>query len=141
MVKACLRAEHQQERGAAWGARREGARQGRGDLLVHHGVPIAVEDDDRVGCREIDPDASSLGAEQEHKLRRAWGTETVDSLLPLDALDVSIDALVLELAIPEHIFDHVEDAGHLREDEYAVAVPLELGQKFVEECEFGRRFN
>ena len=103
-------------------------------------VPIGVVDDARVGCRQVDPQATGAGADQEqHGL--LVGEKPLDFGLPIVKLGPSV-----QLAVPEPLHyktfgNEVKDSGELAEDEHFVAATGELFQKLMENLHFATTVN
>mmetsp|Transcript_8505 Transcript_8505/g.28977 ORF Transcript_8505/g.28977 Transcript_8505/m.28977 type:complete len:798 (+) Transcript_8505:345-2738(+) len=90
-------------------------------LEVRLGVPVRVVEDHRVRRLEVDAEAPGARGEEEDKLVRALLVEGVDGVLALLAARVAVDAAVGELLGVAVVLEDVQHAGHLGEDEHAVA--------------------
>ena len=101
-------------------------------------IPVRVVDDDGVGGGQVDAEAARARTQQEGEAVRVGLGVAIDGLLAQFAADATIDALVREAHLYEVVFEDVEDADHLREDEHLVAARLQLGQQLVDEHELAR---
>ena len=57
-------------------------------------IPVAIENDDRVGCFQIDSETSRSSREDESKIGRARGVEVFNRLAPHFRRNSAIQALI-----------------------------------------------
>eukprot|EP00964_Phaeocystis_antarctica_P086870 scaffold55055_cov60-Phaeocystis_antarctica.AAC.1 len=110
-------------------------------LQVRVRVPVAVEDDARVGRHQVDAEAARARREQEDVDGRV-GVEVVHRLHAVGRGDAAVEPPELPCPPREVVLEDVEHARHLREDEHlVVALPLELRQDAVEQLHLARRLH
>mmetsp|Transcript_34656 Transcript_34656/g.115829 ORF Transcript_34656/g.115829 Transcript_34656/m.115829 type:complete len:237 (+) Transcript_34656:433-1143(+) len=107
-------------------------------LQVHLRVPVAVEQDHRVGGGEVDPEPARARREEENERVRVGAAEAVDGGLAKVAADRPVEPLVRVAPLEQVVREDVEHAHHLRKDEHAVPLAPQLGQKLVEEHALAR---
>ena len=91
-------------------------------LQILLGIPIRVKDDDCVGGREIDPQASSPRTQQE-KLEFLIGIELFDLLLSFILRHSAINTTAIpSMDLCSPILDDVQHCRKLREDQDLVVV-------------------
>mmetsp|Transcript_3158 Transcript_3158/g.7492 ORF Transcript_3158/g.7492 Transcript_3158/m.7492 type:complete len:407 (+) Transcript_3158:1050-2270(+) len=76
-------------------------------------VPIGVEDDARVRCGQVDPQAARARGEEEDECVRAGLAEAIDRRLPQVAAYRTVKPLVRVAALAEVVGEHVEHLHHL----------------------------
>mmetsp|Transcript_39745 Transcript_39745/g.128644 ORF Transcript_39745/g.128644 Transcript_39745/m.128644 type:complete len:201 (-) Transcript_39745:581-1183(-) len=105
-------------------------------LQVGLRVPVAVVDDDRVGRLQVNAEPARARGEEEEEAVRVGLVEGVNHLLPLRPARRSVDAAIVKailVPVGAVVLEDVEHARHLREEEHAVASPLEPAEQLVEE--------
>mmetsp|Transcript_8503 Transcript_8503/g.28955 ORF Transcript_8503/g.28955 Transcript_8503/m.28955 type:complete len:795 (+) Transcript_8503:410-2794(+) len=90
-------------------------------LKVHLGVPVRVVEDHRVRRGQVDAEPPGAGGEEEDELGGARRVEGLHGLVTRVAARAPVDAAVLVLAPKAVVLEDVQHAGHLGEDEHAVA--------------------
>eukprot|EP00960_Hanusia_phi_P069150 767012-Hanusia_phi.AAC.11 len=101
-------------------------------------VPVAVEDDDCVGCRQVDPHPSRLGADEKYEAVTPLLVVAIDRALSHVPADPAVDALKGEVPCPHVLLEHVEHADELAEDQDTMVLRAQLGEDLVEEDHLAR---
>ena len=104
-------------------------------MQIHLWIPIAVVQNDNVGRRQIDAKAAGARRQHEQELFAARRVKFVDLLLTQLVLSLTVEAAILVAAPPAIILENVEHSAHLREDENARALRLQLYEQFVEQMQ------
>ena len=107
-------------------------------LQVHLRVPVGVKEDDDVGGVEIDAQSAGPRRQHEDELGRARSVVLLDLSVPVLVRRLAVDATVAVAAVPTVVLEDVKNSGHLREDEDARVLALQLGQQLVEDGQFLR---
>mmetsp|Transcript_3136 Transcript_3136/g.8323 ORF Transcript_3136/g.8323 Transcript_3136/m.8323 type:complete len:368 (-) Transcript_3136:650-1753(-) len=108
-------------------------------LLVHLRVPVAVEEDHRVGRLQVEPEPARPRRQHEEKDLRSRRVELGQEQRPLVRLGLSVQPKVLVLLHLQVHLQQVHGARHLGEEQHAVARRLQLGQDSVQELELAAR--
>mmetsp|Transcript_12200 Transcript_12200/g.36785 ORF Transcript_12200/g.36785 Transcript_12200/m.36785 type:complete len:358 (-) Transcript_12200:572-1645(-) len=100
-------------------------------LRVHHRVPVAVEDHDGVGGRQIQTEAAGSRGEQEDERGRARVVELGHAPLALVGRRRPVQSEEGVAAEREELFQQVHGRRHLRKEQDAVASRFEQRQHAV----------
>ena len=92
------------------------------DVIVR--IPVAIVDDHRVRRGEIDAQAPCPGGEKKAELFSTRSVETIDGILSIGTRRFPVHSFVLVPVIFQEIFQYVEHAGHLREDQNSMPLLL-----------------
>lgn len=131
-------------------------------LQVVLGVPVWVEDNAGICCRQVDAQSSSSRTQQEDESIRVWSGKAVDGCLSQISTDSAIYSFIwisgtrvnsmkitpenetvqriaLSGYLPsldEVVLQNVKAADHLTEDQDSVASSFQFGQQLVNENKF-----
>ena len=93
-------------------------------LQVALRIPVGIVKNNDIGCREIDTKASSTCGKKEGKFGWSLFVEIFDHLLPDITPCWAINSTVLKISKNHVVFQNIQKAGHLAEDENAGALFL-----------------
>eukprot|EP00951_Prasinocladus_malaysianus_P020726 scaffold170102_cov49-Prasinocladus_malaysianus.AAC.2 len=95
--------------------------------------PVRVKHDDRVGGLQVEPQPSGPGGEHEEEVRGVLLVELGHIVAAVLRVGGPVQAHVQVAAHLQVVLQDVELAGHLAEEQHAVARRLELGQDVVQD--------
>ena len=102
---------------------------------------MAVVGDAGVGGLKVDTQAASAGGQNETKLCAPWCVEGINRRLAVNIFGVAVDTTVLIFAHVHKVFEDVEDARHLSEDEHAASTLLKSLEGLVQHVELATVLN
>eukprot|EP00047_Mylnosiga_fluctuans_P024189 m.154711 g.154711 ORF g.154711 m.154711 type:complete len:714 (-) comp9794_c1_seq1:2621-4762(-) len=102
-------------------------------LQVVLGIPVAVEENDRVCGREVDTETARPRRQQKAEVHRIRRVEVVDGLATNVGGDAAVEALERVAAQAQVHCQDVEHHDHLREDQHTVPALLQALQQLVQQ--------
>ena len=102
-------------------------------LEIHLRIPITVVENDNIGGGKVDTETTSSGRKHEDELIGVLLVVGRDLGIAEVTIGTTVDATVIVLLHVAVVFEEVQNASHLREDEDTGALLLEPHKKLVEE--------
>jgi hypothetical protein len=100
-------------------------------LPVHGRIPIEIVEDDGICASQVDPETAGAGRQDETQNTIVVVKPLGEDLALLDFCS-SVETQVPVAVNVQELLQDVQDLGHLREDQGAVASCLELPEEFVQ---------
>ena len=110
-------------------------------LEVSLRVPVRVVENGGVGGLQVDAETTGSSAHQKEEVRRVRRVKGRDVHGPLHAVGAAVEPRVLVASSAHEIFEDVEAARELAEQNDAVAILLELGEEPVEDLQLAGRLD
>mmetsp|Transcript_44997 Transcript_44997/g.74558 ORF Transcript_44997/g.74558 Transcript_44997/m.74558 type:complete len:441 (-) Transcript_44997:289-1611(-) len=105
-------------------------------LQIHLRVPIAIVDDDDIRRLQIDAETASTRRQQEHKQLALGRIKLIHRRLSIFARRTAINPAIVMLSNGAIIFQDIQNARHLTEDEHTTARQFQLRQQLIEQQQF-----